>query len=167
VTLKKAREQLKEWMQEDLPSITKQKRYIFRPSVRQINHTYKVLNIALFDGTLKKPKIKLVNRQRYWGMCQALNNIPIKYKSRSNCELVLSDKWFCRQWFIDTLAHEMVHQYQWDVDGPVRIAKGKEALMSHGPSFFRHKPKLDRYGLNLKIVHRTRKWFKYQNLAKC
>lgn len=167
MTPKEAREQLKEWMQEDLPSITKQKRYIFRPTQREINHTYNVLNLALYKGKLKRPKIRTASRKRYWGLCQALNHEPMNYKSKSNCELILSDKWFCRQWFIDTLAHEMAHQYQWDIDGPKRVAEGKEAIMSHGPSFFKHKPTLDHYGLNLKITHKIKTWFKYQSLAKC
>jgi hypothetical protein len=92
---------------------------------------------------------------------------PEKLKTKSNCEIAISDKWFCRQWFIDTLAHEMAHQYQWDIDGPKRVAEGKEPIMSHGPSFFKHKVKLDKYGLNLKTTHRVKKWFKHQTLSKC
>ena len=167
MTPKEAQKQLKEWMKEDLPSISKQKRHIYRPTKREINHTYNVLNLVLFNGKLIRPKITVISRRYYWGLCQANNIQPQVLKSKSNCELLLNDKWFCRQWFIDTLAHDMAHQYQWDIDGPKRVEEGKEALMSHGPSFFKHKPKLDRYGLNLKVTHKIKKWFKYQSLSKC
>jgi len=164
---KEARRQLREWMNEDLPSITKQKRFVFRPTQKEIVQTYNVLNTALFQGRLIRPVIETVNKRTYWGLCQATTWHPKQYKTRSNCEILLSEKWFCRQWFIDTLAHEMVHQYQWDIDGPKRCAQGKEPIMSHGPSFFKHKTKLDRHGLNLKTAHRIKKWFQYQTLSKC
>lgn len=164
---KEAKRQLREWMQEDLPSISRQKRYAYRPSKQEINRTYNVLNVALFNGKLNKPEIHLISRKKYWGLCQSLCWYPQRYKTKSNCEIHLSDKWFCRQWFIDTLAHEMVHQYQWDIDGPRRCKQGKEPIMSHGPSFFKHKKKLDRHGLNLKTCHRIKKWFEHQSLAKC
>ena len=167
MTPKEAKKQLKEWMQEDLPTITKQKRFIFRPTEREIRHTYNVLNLALYEGKLNRPKITTISRRSYWGLCQATSWHPQQYKTKSNCEIQLSDKWFCRQWFIDTLAHEMAHQYQWDVDGPKRVAEGRDPIMSHGPSFFKHKPKLDKYGLNLKTSHKIKKWFKYQTLSKC
>ena len=80
---------------------------------------------------------------------------------------MLSDKWFCRQWFVDTLAHEMAHQYQWDVDGVKRIKEGCKPLMSHGPSFFKHRDNMEKHGLYLKITHKNDKWFKYQCLKKC
>ena len=50
----------------------------------------------------------------------------------------------------DTLAHEMAHQYQWDIDGVKRIKRGWEPLMSHGPSFFKHRKSINKYGLVLK-----------------
>jgi len=164
---KEARRQLREWMNEDLPSITKQKRFVFRPTQKEIVQTYNVLNTVLFQGKLIRPVIETVGRRKYWGLCQATNWQPQRYKTKSNCEIELSDKWFCRQWFIDTLAHEMVHQYQWDIDGPKRCSQGKEPIMSHGPSFFKHKAKLDRHGLNLKTSHKIKKWFKHQTLSKC
>lgn len=167
MTVPEAQNQLIEWMKEDLPNITNQKKYIFRPTKREINKTYNILNLALYDGKLIRPKIKTTARGWYWGLCQVIISPPKKYKSKSSCEILLSNKWFCRQWFIDTLAHEMAHQYQWDIDGPIRLQQGKEPLMSHGPSFFKHKCKIDQFGLNLKVTHRIKKWFKYQSLSKC
>lgn len=76
------------------------------------------------------------------------------------------DKWYCRQWLITTLAHEMCHQYQWDIIGEQRISGGKDRLMSHGPSFFIFRDKLKDQGISLKTAHRSRKWFRYQNLFR-
>lgn len=84
----------------------------------------------------------------------------------SHCRIRLMDKWFCPQWFITTLAHEMVHQYQWDVLGPEREQEGKDWLMSHGPSFYQFRPQLHEHNISLKTAHSQRRWFKHQNLFK-
>jgi hypothetical protein len=39
--------------------------------------------------------------------------------------------------------------------------------MSHGPTFFRFRDKLEKYGISLKTAHSQRKWFKHQDLFKC
>ena len=44
-----------------------------------------------------------------------------------------------------TLAHEMVHQWQWEVLSPQRHEKGKPAIMSHGPSFYAWRKPLNEY----------------------
>lgn len=76
------------------------------------------------------------------------------------------DKWYCKQWLVNTLAHEMCHQYQWDIIGNQRLIEGKQPIMSHGPSFFVFREQLKEHGINLKTAHSKRKWFKYQNLFK-
>ena len=77
------------------------------------------------------------------------------------------DKWFCRQWLITTLAHEMCHQYQWDIEGEKRLKEGKDRLMSHGPTFFQFRDKLKKHGISLKNAHGQRRWFRHQNFWKC
>lgn len=83
------------------------------------------------------------------------------------CSLKLSDKYFCVQWFMNTLAHEMVHQYQWDIDREHRQQQGLEPLMSHGPSFFAWRETMEYYGLSLKTAHGQRRWFAYQDFNRC
>jgi hypothetical protein len=80
------------------------------------------------------------------------------------------DKWFCQQWFIQTLAHEMVHQWQWDIYRWEKLDRGEETFTgsgAHGPSFFTWRERFDYYGLNLKRYHRMKKWFLYQDFNKC
>jgi hypothetical protein len=61
----------------------------------------------------------------------------------------------------------MAHQYQWDIDGVKRVKKGWNPIMSHGPSFFKHRKNIDQYGLALKVYHGHSKWFEHQCLKKC
>jgi hypothetical protein len=97
-------------------------------------------------------------------MCYGSLEMPSKAKSF--CKIRLMDKWYCKQWLITVLAHEMCHQYQWDIQGMERLKRGKQPLMSHGPSFFVFRDKLKNYGISLKSAHSKRKWFWYQNLFK-
>jgi hypothetical protein len=99
-------------------------------------------------------------------MCSAKHFVPVDNK-RSNCVITLNNKWYCKQWLVMTLAHEMRHQYQWDVLSFKRLKEGKQPLMSHGPSFFLFKHKLAKYGIPLRRAHSIRQWFTHQNLFKC
>jgi|TARA_R110002126_G_C10265405_1_gene483472 hypothetical protein len=166
---KQAQKLLAEWLTEDLPSITKQKRFVYRPTIKEVKYTWRVLNTVFFNDQLKMPNLILgTGTRKWWALCSTDTYVPKVLKTKSNCNIILSTKWYCKQWFIDTLAHEMVHQYQWDIDGPERVAENKEPLMSHGPSFYKHKNKFKCYTqLNLKVCHSTAKWFKYQKLSKC
>ena len=147
-----------------LPSISNQKRLLFRPTLNDARHVYMLLNEKVFYSELHMPDIYIMPRRRkYWGMC--LGDI-LPYETGSLCEIELMDKWFCPQWFVTVIAHEMAHQHQWDVEGPKRYRKGKAFLMSHGPTFFRFRDRMKRYGIPLKTSHSMRKWFKHQDLFK-
>ena len=88
-------------------------------------------------------------------------------KKRSQCIIRVSDRWYCRQWLINTLAHEMVHQYQWDIYSKERFHQGKDPIMSHGPSFYVFRDQLKEHGIVLKKSIGITRWFKYQKLSKC
>jgi hypothetical protein len=137
---------------------------MFRPTLAEAEYTYNLLNKQVFANKLTMPAIKLGPRRRtYWGMCEGSIE---KYPTGSYCEILLMDKWYCRQWFITILAHEMAHQHQWDIDGPKRERSGKPAIMSHGPSFFKFRNRLEEHNIPLKTAQRMRRWFKYQDLFK-
>lgn len=156
---------LSELMELPLPAIYLQKRLCFRPSPRFLHHTFELINHTIFNNELKKPKLELhSNCRKYWGVC--MGNLTT-IRSGSYCHIVLMDKFFCAQWFITTLAHEMVHQYQWDILGPMREEDGKNWLMSHGPSFFNFRNTLHENNISLKTAHSQRRWFKHQDLFKC
>ena len=157
---------LKELMLEDLPSIAYQKRLSYRTDHAEVVRLYRMLNQAIFNNKLEMPEIEVMPRCRtYWGICfGSWDRIP---RTRSYCTIRVMDKWFCKQWLITTLAHEMCHQYQWDVIGEQRLKQGKERLMSHGPSFYVFRDKLAKHGIPLKRHHRWRKWLKTQNIFNC
>jgi len=155
---------LSELMDLELPPVHEQKRLCFRPSKYFVHHTYELINHEVFGNELRKPKILVQShRRKYWGMCSGHTYRTI---TGSFCTIDMMDKWFCMQWFVTTLAHEMVHQYQWDIMGPERQEDGKDWLMSHGPSFYSFRDNLVEHDIPLKTAHSMRRWFKHQDLFK-
>lgn len=155
---------LLELMYTELPSVTEQKRLVYRPSMREVNKIYDLINREIYKGKLIRPEIQLGIRRDCWGICVGYTRIR---NTGSRCVIKLSDKWFCIQWFITVLAHEMAHQYQWDIIGPQREKRGQEFLMSHGPTFFLHRKMLRKHYIPLKVAHRKSKWFKHQHIHLC
>lgn len=149
-------------MQEPLPSVTAQKRLSYRTSKSEAIKIFKIINEEVFDNKLALPDIIVKSHcKKYWGMCHGEYE-KIKYR-KTLCWIELMDKWYCRQWFITILAHEMCHQAQWDLDGVKREEQGKGRIMSHGPSFFEYRDKLAEHGIILKKWHRRNKWFRTQS----
>jgi hypothetical protein len=145
---------LKEIMNSPIPSVTYQKRKLYRPNIQEVQKVYCLINRYVFNNKLVMPPIELGICRKYWGMCfgyeQEMN--PGTY-----CKIKLTDKWFCKQWFVTTLAHEMVHQYEWDV-----LNKN----MTHRQSFFMWKEKLAKFNIDLKTYYGYKRWFKYQDFKK-
>jgi hypothetical protein len=151
-------------METPLPSVTCQKTKPFRPTDADVIYAYNLINRYVFDKELRRPEITQATIRKAWGWCYGQD---VRYSNGSYCKIHLMNKWFSPQWFMNTLAHEMAHQYQWDVIGPEREANGQEPIMSHGPTFFIWRERFDYYGLNLKTAHRMKKWFQYQDFRKC
>jgi SprT-like family len=155
-------------MQCELPSITYQRRKLFRPGPAEIVYTYDIINKHLFHNKLRRPDITVGRVNRAWGVCQWH---WVEQDSGSYCDLWIADKWYCPQWFVNTLAHEMVHQWQWDINRWEHIDYyGRDIHQNsggHGPSFFAWRDEFEYYGLNLKGWFRMKKWFKYQDFRKC
>lgn len=153
-------------MRQELPSLSYQKRLSYHTSKKEVLSLFKLINKQVFNNKLPIPEIKVINRNTdFWGFCKAKGFVPIQ--GQSNCTIVLGEKWYCKQWLITTLAHEMCHQYQWDVNSFKRKKQGLRPIMSHGPSFFIYRDKLAKYGIPLKRHHRTKAWFANQNIFKC
>lgn len=151
-------------MSEPLPNKTYQRRLEFRPSLDQVIDTYDILNQHIFDNKLIRPPITLKQTRKCWGYCSG--SIEFNETTQSYCTIGLSNKWFCQQWMISILAHEMAHQFQWDYLGPIRAESGKDFLMTHGPSFFLYKKKMAEHNISLKVSFSKRKWFEHQDFFK-
>ena len=157
---------LRDLMMEELPSISYQKRLGYRTTHTEVAYLYRLINKTVFDNELAIPELEVVPRCRsYWGICYG--SYSKNKHERSYCKIRLMDKWYCHQWLITTLAHEMCHQYQWDILGEDREAEGKDRLMSHGSSFFIHREELAKHGISLKTAHSRGRWFKHQHFWKC
>ena len=112
-------------MTSDLPNITYQKRLSYRTSESEAYHLFKLINLEVFNNRLPTPKIEIMPRCRdYWGCCEGTELHHIYRPKKSHCVIRLSDKWFCKQWLITVLAHEMCHQYQGDIESDRRRKKG-------------------------------------------
>jgi SprT-like family len=151
-----------------LPSITYQRRKLFRPSYEDINYAYNIINRYVFDNQLRKPFIEQKSTHKAWGWCKWEDQ---EQQNGSWCHIRLSDKWFCQQWFMNTLAHEMVHQYQWDYYRWDHLEEyGRQMNVysgGHGPSFYMWRDRFEHYGLNLKVAFGQKRWFLHQNFNKC
>jgi len=156
---------LEDIMHLPLPKLTYQKKLMYRPVYQDVLHVYELLNESVFRNQLEVPEIIIKPyRKRYWGMCVGSWDV---HPSGSYCSIELMDKFYCPQWLVTILAHEMAHQHQWDIETKIRKKHGKSGLMSHGPTFFRFKEKLYKHGIPLKTYHNIKKWFKYQDMFKC
>lgn len=151
-----------------LPSITFQRRKMFRPSHADIKYAYNIINRYVFDNSMRYPEITIGRLGKAWGTCSWLLE---EQPSGSMTTMWLADKWFCPQWFMNTLAHEMVHQYQWDIyRWDYLDDHGKEMFTDsggHGPSFFMWRDRFAHYGLNLKSWFGQKRWFRHQDFSKC
>ena len=146
---------LNELMATPLPSVSVQKLKPYRPAESDVIKTYNLINRSVFENKLSRPPLKLGTCRGYWGMCLGHQNLT---RPGTWCEIKLMDKYFCVQWFVNTLAHEMVHQYEWDI---------LDKNMTHRQSFFIWREELAKYNIHLKTAHRMTRWFKYQNFNKC
>lgn len=157
---------LKELMSRELPGLTYQRKMQYVTDIREVRALFRLINSSIFNDKLPMPKIIVKSRLReMWGQCYGADTVYSKDKSR--CVILLSERWYCRHWLIMALAHEMVHQWQWDIYSKKRMKQGLEPIMSHGPSFYKWKEKLRKHGIPLKTFNDHNKWFQTQHLFKC
>lgn len=156
---------LKSLMDKEIPNRTYQRRRLYRPNLQEVQALYRCINREIFYNKLTMPTIVIKQLQGAWGECEGIDG-P-KLKTRSKCIIRLADKWYCQQWLINTLAHEMVHQYQWDIYSKIREKRGQKSIMSHGPSFYIWRKKLLKFNIHLKETGDHFKWFKTQNIMDC
>lgn len=145
-------------MSHALPSISEQKKKPYRPTIGTVLFYYRLLNELVFDRTLTRPYIVLRRMHRDWAFCRGHEDF--------SCEIHLNNSYYCRQWFLMILAHEMCHQYQWQVLGQERWARGQKPIMSHGPSFYAFRSRLNELGIPLKRLPKISRWFTQQNISR-
>ena len=134
-------------------------------SVREIKYFYEIINKHVFESVLQMPQIQVRRLRGSWGMCEGhvyLN--AAKEITGLKTIIVMNKKQLCPQLCLVNLAHEMVHQYQWQILGQHRLEQGLDPIMSHGPSFFSWRKRFNKFGIPLKIGHSALKIAYYQNI---
>lgn len=142
-------------MKTPLPGISSQKRKSYRPTLEFVEEIYDLINTEVFNNKLTRPPIEIGVCRGYWGMVFVQDH---ETKPGTDVKIKLMDKWFCIQWMITVLAHEMCHQYENDI---------LKKAMTHRQSFFIWKDALAKHGIDLKTAHGISRWFKHQTFTKC
>lgn len=150
-------------MQSSLPSLYQQRLRSYKIDEDEAKYTFKLINRYVFDEELSVPNFLIKYSKNHWGQCIGHYH---KVNRNSYCTIELNRKFYCVQWFAMILAHEMAHQYQWEIIRFHRQKEGKLPVLGHGPSFFFFKDRLAEYGIPLKTKYSTRRWVKYQDLFK-
>ena len=138
-------------MDTTLPSKTDFRRKLYKPSDSEAQDIFAILNKNIFGNDLATVPITLKRIQLAYGWCDGRTDPDGTFYTH---EIKIGPSHGCLQWFATILAHEMVHHWQWSIYSNERYASGipwtKSAIMSHGPSFFKWKKPLEKYGIPLK-----------------
>lgn len=134
-----------------LPSRTEFKRKLFVPTADIANHTFNALNNHIFGKDLKPCPIEFKRLRLAYGWCEGRTNADAEFYTH---KITIAPRHGCLQWFATILAHEMVHHWQWSIYSNERYESGipwnRAGIMSHGPSFYKWKKPLEKYGISLK-----------------
>lgn len=108
----------------------------FKPKYSDCKEVFNNINRNIFSNTLTKPKFIIAENDLYWGMCNIEEDNTIT--------IYINKDFLSKKLFVFTLAHEMVHQWEWENNG----------TMSHGPAFFQWRDKLKSYNIVLTRAYR-------------
>lgn len=148
-------------MNEPVPEPKLQRTLPHKPTLNEVHSLYKLINVSIFNNKLSLPVIEFISdNHTHWGMCYG-DAEKVKYRN-TRCRIEIVDRYYCRQWLVTILAHEMCHQYQWDIIGAEREQISKNRLMSHGPSFFMFRDNMKAHGITLRRQYHIDKWLDRQ-----
>lgn len=112
----------------------------FRPTLADCREVFTNINRNVFNNELKMPNFRLVYSKAFWGECTG--NID----NETKCLIKMNKSFLSKRLFINTLAHEMVHQWEWLVN----------ENMTHGPEFFQWREQLAQYNITLSRAYRIK-----------
>lgn len=119
-------------------------KFEFEATKEHAELVWQALNHAVFGGVLTRPEKSIIQNRvnwDFWGECEGLQR-GHRYGPHYTKTIRLQKKYPNPKKFIDTMAHEMCHQYEWEILG----------VMTHGKTFFAWKQKLAEKGIPLKVV---------------
>lgn len=111
-------------------------RYEYETTVEDCQEWFDILNRELFNNTL--PNIHEIDIRWRRG-AHAWYDYDEKKPGTGTSKLLMNKRYNCKQFFVEVLAHEMVHHYQYINNEEV----------GHGSSFLKWRDKFNKKGLNL------------------
>ncbi len=112
----------------------------FRPTIQDCREMFRNINKQVFNNELSMPNFRLVYSKDYWGMCVG------NFEDPARCTIHMNKSFLSKRLFIDTMAHEMVHQWEWL----------NNDNMTHGPQFFLWREELSKFGIHLGRAYRIK-----------
>jgi hypothetical protein len=119
----------------------------YKSDVSEAEEVHKMLNKYLFQGALQDAPIRRRKLKDIWAQCDGRFD-PVDGEFYT-AEISLGLFYPHKAVFVAALAHEMVHQWQWEVLSAERAEEGKDPIMSHGPSFYQWRNPLKKYMIPL------------------
>lgn len=114
------------------------RRHRIRPRHDQLERIYDSINRAVFAGALERPPIRLSSSREYWGEievgCRGHRHGP-----RHTLCMRFAREFPSMKTMINTVAHEMVHQWEWE----------RNNNLTHGQAFYAWNDRLSNRGLRL------------------
>jgi hypothetical protein len=111
----------------------------FRPTIQDCREVFNQINRQVFNNELRMPNFRLVYSKAFWGECTGDLN------DNTKCLIKMNKSFLSRRLFINTLAHEMVHQWEWLTYED----------MTHGPKFFLWRDELEKFNITLSRHYRA------------
>jgi hypothetical protein len=112
----------------------------FRPTIADCRELFRNINRQVFNNELKMPNFRLVYSKEFWGECTG------DLEDYTKCTIKINKSFLSKRLFVYTLAHEMVHQWEWLVNED----------MTHGPQFFLWRDELAKFGIILSRKYRIK-----------
>lgn len=106
----------------------------YHPVEDDINLWFRIINQEVFKNSLPEfHEIEIRRRRKVWAQCIVLDDDTVK--------LSMNNKFHNKKQFVNILAHEMVHLWEWTT----------YETMGHGEKFKSWKPKLDAFDVGLSV----------------
>ncbi len=126
----------------------------FKPTKKKLWYWFNKINAEVFEGKLKKfRKVQFLKCRTMWAISYGVQIwSKTKKKQYLHTDLIIKDSFRTEKQFVDVLAHEMVHHWQWS---------HSEAGMTHGQTFWMWKEALEKHNIilteNINGLARNRK----------
>lgn len=112
----------------------------FRPTIADCREVFSNVNRNVFNNELRMPNFRLVYSREFWGECIG------DMDDSTRCTIKMNKSFLSKRLFVYTLAHEMVHQWEWLTNDN----------MTHGPAFFQWRNELAKFGIVLSRKYRIK-----------